>query len=185
MAGHSHSPAGQSAQPLLSPDGRWRWDGNAWLPNAPIPPVPVTPAMQAPGNGSWTDPGSFWSLFAVTAPLFAVGMTLFNALFSGDFAGNIGASFLMPGLPSGIMFGIAMGALMRRHTVFLPGARADAVASKLLRKGYRPFAQASGMTVYRPNSGLPMVKDQTQVYVIPRESSVEVTGPRLIVAKLV
>lgn len=36
--------------PHISPDGHWRWDGNAWVPNVP-PPAPVTVSAPIASGG--------------------------------------------------------------------------------------------------------------------------------------
>ncbi|MGH7920757.1 MAG: hypothetical protein ACREQM_12560 [Candidatus Dormibacteraceae bacterium] len=58
----ANDPARQAmaAQPQLSPDGRWWWDGQRWqpvpaTPAAPSPPSSALPAESAP-YGGWTDP---------------------------------------------------------------------------------------------------------------------------------
>jgi hypothetical protein len=42
---------------MLSPDGRWRWDGSQWVANelAP-PPQPVPGAMPPPPGAAWGPP---------------------------------------------------------------------------------------------------------------------------------
>jgi hypothetical protein len=37
------------SQPHVSPDGRWRWDGSQWVPNAAAPPPPPQPGHPQPG----------------------------------------------------------------------------------------------------------------------------------------
>jgi Domain of unknown function (DUF4190) len=37
------------SQPQVSPDGRWRWDGSQWVPNAAPPPSPQPGGAAQPG----------------------------------------------------------------------------------------------------------------------------------------
>lgn len=43
------------ASPILSPDGRWEWDGKEWIPaaNAPPPDVPPLKTKTPDGRAEW------------------------------------------------------------------------------------------------------------------------------------
>lgn len=174
---------------VVSPDGAWRWTGSQWVPNRQQPQIaaPVVPPTPVPSQqqdrGDILKPGSFLSVFLVTWPPFGVGMAVLNAVLSGDFAANILSSFL-PGMFAGVLFGILMGLVLRQQTRVIPGATVDSVGSKLLSRGYSQSAQTAGLTVYRANSGLSMIKDQTQVYLVPRNGGVEVKAPRHVAGRL-
>lgn len=78
-------------QPHLSPDLAWRWEGTAWVPNAPeLPPVAPSQSTHGKGRKRWA-----------TAGIVAGAMALWAALV---FAGELGAG--IAGLAVWIGFGL-------------------------------------------------------------------------------
>ena len=132
-------------------------------------------------------PKSFWGVFALIAPLAAVGfgvpaVLVFGATYGWEWALP---RYTVEGVLFGLLFGLTFAFLLRTVVITVPCGDGDAVASQLQEAldevGYELESRTGAMHVYS-DSRSPLFRSQVSVEV--REDSLSVEGPMLTAMRL-